>query len=153
MPVLHCKLERRQAIIDIGVQRFVPSAGPLQSHDLALQIPVNCYRALIDTGAQRTCLSRNAIAAENLNSHSKRVIQNVHSQEVHRLYFINIGFMVTTEGVNGSESERSYYAVERPCEAINIADNENFDDIIGMDVLEQFDFQFEKTGDFYLKLP
>lgn len=153
MPVLHCKLERRQAIIEIGLQRFVPITSAVQSHDSPLQIPVNCYRALIDTGAQRTCLSRSTIIAENLTSHSKRVIQNVHNQQVHRLYFINIGFMCKTENANGSESERSYFAVERPCEAINIADNENFDAIIGMDVLEQFDFQFEKSGDFTLKLP
>lgn len=153
MPVLHCKLEKRQAIVEIGLQRFTPATAAVQSQDLALQIPVNCYRALIDTGAQRTCLSRNTIATENLTSHSKRVIQNVHSQQVHRLYFINIGFMCKTLAVNGGESVRSYYAVECPCEAINIADNENFDAILGMDILEQFDFQFEKSGDFTLQIP
>jgi len=43
--------------------------------------------------------------------------------------------------------------METPCEVINIADNEYFDAILGMDILEQFDFRFQKTGEFLLQIP
>jgi len=153
MRVVRCKLERRQAIVEIGLQKFVPSARNLQSQDAATAFPVNRYRALIDTGAQRTCLSRSAIAIENLSSHGKRAIQNVHNQQLHRLYFINLGFVCEIERPDGGENDVSYYAMETPCEVINIADNEYFDVILGMDILEQFDFRFHKTGEFLLQIP
>jgi len=50
------------------------------------------------------------------------------------------------------ERTRSYFGIESPFEVINISDNENFDAILGMDVLENYSFQFSKEQEFTLQL-
>lgn len=79
------RIENRQAIVKIGFQPFVPETFEVQPSSPTIIVPVHEYRALIDTGAQRTCLSRSVIAKEGLRHHGKRPIQNVHGVERHYL--------------------------------------------------------------------
>ena len=153
MLVARCKLERRQAIIQIGIQPFplvIPAVGPQGN---APRIPVNSYRALIDTGAQRTCLTRETIIRERLVRHGHRFIKNVHGEETHSTYMTVAGIFAE-DGINSSlhNPVKSYFGVEEPIEIINIADNKNFDAILGMDLLERFSFKFDKSGDFEILL-
>jgi len=143
------KLERRQAIVEIGVQRFDLNHTPVQP-ELAVQaMPIASYRALLDTGAQRTCLTYRTIGFEKLQRHSKIFIKNVHDANVHSLFMVRLGFWC--DGEFGREG-RSYFGLEHPVEVINIADNDRFDAIVGMDVLERFDVHFLKSGDFKIEL-
>ena len=145
MLVARCTLERRQAIIDIGIQPFpveIPGVNPKAQ---APQIPITNYRALVDTGAQRTCLTNSTIAAEGLVRHGHKFIRNVHSEATHSLFMALVGIWA-------DEPARSYFGVEAPIEVINIADNENFDAILGMDLLERYSFSFDRGGDFELHL-
>lgn len=152
MLVIRGRLENRQAIIGIGIQPHIPSASLLNPTAAAAQLEIRAYRALIDTGAQRSCLSRNTIVNEALVSHGKRQISNVHDLNVHRLYFVNLGFWANGDTSDPKNVTHSYFGWDRPIEVINIADNHNFDAIIGMDVLENFNFRFERTGLFELQL-
>lgn len=153
MLVARGKLERRQAILDIGVQKFIPRPQALEAQNHSLQVPVNSYRALIDTGAQRTCLAHDTITQEGLVRHGHKFIRNVHDEATHSLFMTNIGIWGhgLDRGQNG-DSSRSYFAVEGPFEVINIENNTHFDAILGMDVLEKFSFKFEKGGDFEVEL-
>jgi hypothetical protein len=152
MLVTRGKLENRQALIDIGIIAFIPTASALFSTNNVAAMPINTYKALIDTGAQRSCLSHSAIAKEGLPSHGKRLISNVHDVQPHRLYYINLGFWSNGTSSHHSEMQKSYYGWDRPIEVINIADNHNFDAIIGMDVMEHFSFRFEHDGSFEVEL-
>ena len=151
MLVVRGRFENRQAIVKIGLQRFLPTlSAPGFAHE-SLAIPIDAYEALIDTGAQRTCLTHHVIAEQKLTRHGKKFIQNVHSEAVHSLFFANIGFF--SNGTDSdSEDRQSYYALPTPVEVINFADNDRFDAIIGMDVLGKFDFQFDRTGQFELRV-
>ncbi|MCC6829148.1 MAG: hypothetical protein IT550_13070 [Novosphingobium sp.] len=152
MLVARCKLERRQAIIEIGIQPFpVPVAG-VSAQDNPAQFPIQSYRALIDTGAQRTCLSNRTIAHQGLQRHGHKFIRNVHSEATHSTYMAQVGIWGVDPASAPYEPTRSYFAMGRPVEVINIADNENFDAILGMDVLENFAFRFSSTGEFCLDL-
>ena len=140
MLVARCRLDRRQAIIDIGVTAFDPDQP---THSLQ----INSYRALIDTGAMRTCLTYRAIGLERLHRHSRKLVKNVHNQNYHGLYMAQIGIFSTDErGGHGEASMRSYYGLAEPTEIMDIADNERFDAILGMDVLQEFDFHFFRGG-------
>jgi hypothetical protein len=152
MLVTRGKLENRQALIDIGIFPIVPTASVLSSTDGPAAMPINTYKALIDTGAQRSCLSLSAIAREGLVSHGKRSISNIHDVKPHRLYFINLGFWSNGTIGSNSEIQKSYFGWDRPIEVINIADNHNFDAIIGMDVMEHFSFRFDHDGSFEVEL-
>jgi hypothetical protein len=152
MLVVRGKLEHRQAVIEIGIQPFVPAPTEVNGLDVPMEIMINPYRALIDTGAQRTCLTQKTINTEGLLCHGKRMLRNVHSDAMHRLHHANIGFWANGRTDIVDEVNKSYYAWDRPIEVMNIADNEYFDAIIGMDVLENFTLKFEKGGSFEIVL-
>lgn len=142
------KLDNRQAIIEIGVRRF-----SVDHENAFSSISIASYRALLDTGAQRTCLTHRTIAAEHLTRIGKRFIKNVHSENVHSTFLVQLGFWCENcEQRSPQESARSYYGLSHPVEVINIADNDRFDAIIGMDVLDSFNFRFGKTGEFEIDL-
>jgi hypothetical protein len=153
MLVVRGKLENRQAIVSIGIKRFRPLAvydGP--SVD-ALSLPIQAYKALLDTGAQRSCLTHSTISRENLQSHGKRPIRNVHNENLHRLYMLDLGFWCEDDKSCGAQGlSATYFALPEPVEVINIADNDVFDAIIGMDILQTIDFEFSRDGSFCLKL-
>jgi hypothetical protein len=116
-----------------------------------LQIPVHEYRALLDTGAQRTCLSRDVISKENLQHHGKRPIQNVHGVERHYLYWVTTGFVCErVERVFDPVGEKTYFGLAEPLEVIDIANNYWFDAIVGMDLIAKCDFRLERDGNFAL---
>lgn len=152
MLVAHCTLERRQAIIEIGIQPFpleIPGVGP---NTQPPKIPITQYRALIDTGAQRTCLTNQTITQERLVRHGHKHIRNVHSEATHSLFMALVG--IYGNDPNGDSLDAgalSYFGIEKPVEVINIADNEGFDAILGMDVLENYTFRFAE-GKFELQL-
>jgi hypothetical protein len=136
-----------QGSTSIGVHKFDPS-------DLSPQLSINSYRALIDTGAFRTCLTYHAVGAERLIRHSRTLVKNVHNQNLHGLYFANLG-VYTTHKVDGKllNQEQGYFGFPEPVEVMDIADNDRFDAIIGMDLLGKYDFEFSRTGEFRLFLP
>jgi hypothetical protein len=151
MLVARGRLENRQAIISIGVQRFVPQVGAVGPGQSPVIAPIDAYRALLDTGAQRTCLTHRTILEQGLVRHGNRFIKNVHSEALHSLFFVNLG--VWCNGVaTHLDPVNSYYALPDAVEVINIADNDRFDAIIGMDVLRRFDVCFERSGHFEVRL-
>ena len=153
MLVVRGKLDNRQAIVNIGVQRFTPNFAGVEQTTPASSMPIASYRALLDTGAQRTCLTYRTIAAENLRRHGKKFIKNVHDENVHSLFMVTFGFWCSElETMGAQESGNSYFGLEEPVEVINIADNDRFDAIVGMDVLGMFDVDFARTGEFQIKL-
>lgn len=153
MLVVRGKLENRQAIINIGVQRFTVSFSSVEQTTPVTAMPIASYRALLDTGAQRTCLTRKTIAAENLQRHGKKFIQNVHDENVHSLFMVRFGFWCSeVDGQSARDGGNSYYGLSDPVEVINIADNDRFDAIVGMDVLSMFDTSFFHSGDFEIRV-
>ncbi len=147
MLVAQSKLDdRRQIIVSIGVHQFDPAI-------IAPCLSLNHYRALIDTGAIRSCLTYNAVAEERLQRHGKTLVKNVHNMNLHGLYLANIGIFSTHRVESGSFTpESSYYAFGEPIEIMDIANNDRFDAILGMDLLSRCEFDFEKTGNFTLRL-
>jgi len=145
-------IEQRQAILKIGFQSFVPETyevSPTQPH---IELPVQEYRGLIDTGAQRSCLTRRTIAIESLVPHAKKPIQNVNDTHPHRLYWAHLGFFAERISDDGEEQGRTYFSLPEPVEVIDIANNNWFDAIIGMDILQRYELRFEGDGSFYLQL-
>lgn len=146
MLVARCSLDRRQAIVDIGITAFDPDRS-------AASLEIHSYRALIDTGAMRTCLTYRAIGIERLERHSRKLVKNVHNQNLHGLYMAQIGIFSTDHRlIDGDRSMRSYFGLPEPTEVMDIADNERFDAILGMDVLQGFDFRFYRNGSVELDL-
>lgn len=153
MLVARGTIEHRQAILKIGFQPFVPEAYEVSPIQIPLEVPIAEYRALIDTGAQRTCLTRKTIADESLMPHAKKPIQNVHNANMHYLYWAHLGFWAEASSFpDEPPTDRTYFALPTPTEVIDIASNNWFDAIVGMDILQHYDLRFDKTGHFELRL-
>lgn len=145
-------IENRQAIIRIGIQPLVLETYGVEPAQTALQVPIKEYKALIDTGAQRTCLSKHVLSGEQLISHGKRPIQSVNHVAVHRLYWIRMGFWCEDVEVGLALGQMTYFALPAPIEAMEIEGNHFFDAILGMDVLGGVDFTLRRGGEFELRL-
>jgi hypothetical protein len=144
-------VENRQAILKIGIRPLVPVAPDVSPSQVPLKLPIREYRALIDTGAQRTCLTRETIAKERLTSHGKRPIQNVHDTNIHYLFWVHMGFWCEGDTALGpQDTHRTYYGLPAPVEVIDIASNYWFDALIGMDVLGRYDLRLGRDGRFEL---
>lgn len=152
MLVAQGNVENRQAILRIGLQQLVPEAAEVSAMQPPLEIPIREYRALIDTGAQRTCLTQETIGAERLRWHGKKAIQNVHSLNRHYLFWIHLGFWAVDAEAPAYAAPGSFFALPAPVEVINIANNYWFDAIIGMDVLQRYDLRMDRNGEFELRL-
>lgn len=147
MLAAQCRLDRRQAIVEIGISPFNPESSENTFN-------IQAYRALIDTGAMRTCLTYRAIGLEGLVRHSRKLVKNVHNQNLHGLYMTQLGIFAT-HYIDGRDYivNRSYFRLPNPTEVMDIADNDRFDAILGMDILEAFDFRFERDGTATIFLP
>lgn len=77
--------------------------------------------------------------------HGHKFIRNVHNEATHSLFMALVGIWAT-------DPVRGYFGIEAPIEVINITDNQNFDAILGMDLLERFPFSFSGAGEFELRL-
>ena len=153
MLVARGRIENRQAIVRMGFQPFSPQALGLTPSTPNFQVPVHEYRALIDTGAQRTCLGRTVIRKEGLIHHSKKPIQNVHGVELHYLYWARVGFFCERlDSIHDPLGSATYYGLPDPIEVIDIASNQNFDAIIGMDFISRCDLTMARDGEFTLRM-
>lgn len=108
---------------------------------------------LIDTGAQRTCLTRRVIAAEQLYAHSKKPIQNVNDVNLHYLYWAQLGFWCeSADGLGANVPGNTYFSLPEPTEVMDIANSHWFDALIGMDILQKRELLIERSGHFELRL-
>lgn len=146
MLAAQCRLDRRQAIVEIDVRPFELDGGKNSTS-------ITSYRALIDTGAMRTCLTYRTIGKERLVRHSRKLVKNVHNQNLHGLYMTQLGIF-STHRVEENEyvENRSFFSLAEPTEIMDIADNDRFDAILGMDVLGCFDFSFSRDGSAEIQL-
>jgi hypothetical protein len=151
MLVARGHIENRQAIVRLGFQPYIPQALHVEPKVAVQPFPLQEYRALIDTGAQRTCLCRSIVTREQLVAHAKRPIQNVSGVARHSLFMVQIGFLCeTVDELTDPTGARTYFGLPDPIEVIDIADNHWFDAIVGMDVISDCALRIDRDSSFAL---
>lgn len=93
--------------------------------------PFNVFklRGLVDTGATRTAITRSAVVRIGLLSKTKIPIKNVDAVAFHALLSFYVSFWLHDE-----RGERPYQ-LPHAIEGIDFRDYEDFDVLIGMDVM------------------
>ena len=145
MLVQRCGLEQHRLIIPVSVTRPQFQAG--QFHNTFAQ---QQYRALVDTGAQRSVLARRVIAEQQLMRTGHMEFASLHGPQTHSRYLAGIGLWARRIDHRESshafnEAELSLFAIDQPFEIVDMADNANFDMILGFDVLKEFSFSYSKA--------
>ncbi|MDE1468131.1 hypothetical protein [Aurantiacibacter sp. D1-12] len=153
MLVQHCELDQHRLILPTNITKPLLTNGALVAGYSKQQ-----YRALIDTGAQRTVLSRSVIANEELVRIGHMEFAGLHGPRTHTRYLASIGLWATrVEGGAtthpNNPSELTLFQLETPFEVVDMEDNQNFDLILGFDVLKLFSFSFKhETKQFEITL-
>ena len=116
---------------------------PIQnSHEM----PIAPLRGLLDTGAQGTLITKKAAANVGLRPRGKKRIGNVSSSQMHTAYSFVVGVWYEANGYRG------YYGFD-PILGADFKDNEDFDLLVGMDIISQGDFFTRRDGTFEWHLP
>jgi hypothetical protein len=144
MLVQRCGLDQHRLIIPVSVSKPVFRDGSfvgLPSHAI--------HRALVDTGAQRTVVSRSVIAQHGLVRTGHMEFSGLHGPRTHTRYLASIGLWARRIEPNDSSEnfgrcEQTLFLLEEPVEIVNMDDNVNFELILGFDVLKLFTFAFDQ---------
>ena len=151
MLVQRCELDQHRLIIPVSITK-----PHFRSDSFQNTFPNRHYRALVDTGAQRTVVSRTVIAEQDLMRTGHLEFASLHGPKTHSRYLAGIAFWARR--VDGNEiaqqfenAELSLFSVEDPFEVVDMEDNSNFDLILGFDILKRFSFRFDSArGEFQL---
>jgi hypothetical protein len=146
MPSIIGKVDQRRLLIDVGLQPALHTVGAVEPTQYARPMNVRPLRGLFDTGAQMTCITRRAAAAAHLSPLGKVRIGNVSNIEIHNQYGFVLGVWY------GDRDRRGYYGFD-PILGVDFKDNDDFDVLIGMDVIGQGDLVINRNGDFTWTLP
>ncbi|MBS3929505.1 MAG: hypothetical protein KGZ65_15530 [Sphingomonadales bacterium] len=143
MLVQRCALDQHRLVIPVSVSKPSFDSGTFMGH-----FSQERHRALVDTGAQRTVVSRTVIAEQNLFRTGHMEFSGLHGPQTHSRYLAAIGIWAHRVDSNAASAslagtELSIFAIETPFEVVDMDDNLNFDLILGFDVLKQFSFKFD----------
>lgn len=105
--------------------------------------------ALIDTGAQGTCITQNAASKRGLEPSGILPIQGIGGPKLHSVYIFKVGFLDLQETELGLQTP-NFYIVEREITGaeFDCGVNANFDVLLGMDILSIVTLTISNTGKF-----
>lgn len=134
----HCTLSQRQAIIPVSL------TAPLVDQS---EIAFTEYRALVDTGAQRSAVTPRVIREQRLQLSGRRLIRTIDTKESYRLVLVSLAIYGTEDG--NPQSALRPFSLPTPIEPFAArADHEAYDMLMGMDILEGFNVRFLRGGRF-----
>ena len=137
MPSIRGSLSHYQPLIDVSIGRVVTSTDRAS------------YRALIDTGATRTCISRQIVERHELDFRTKVLVQGADSMPARRpAYAFSLGVYCQTMDRFGDAT--TLYVLPHELVAPAFLERAGFDVLIGMDflstgrlIIDRQDFSFE----------
>ena len=145
MLVHRCALDQHRLILPVSVTKPV-----FQNDGFHAGFNRSEYRALVDTGAQRSVVSRSVIQEQQLVRIGHMQFAGLHGARTHSRYLAIIGLWVHRIDRHDppdtySHAERSLFNLDETVEVVDMDDNLNFDLILGFDVLKQSTFRFDRN--------
>ncbi len=97
---------------------------------------VNVFTALVDTGAQRTCITERAARAVGLSPIGKVPIRGVSGLNYHNNYLFRVGFAFSSAEEQSTAQLSRVHLVDQVIEGAELSlGNSRFDVLLGMDVI------------------
>ena len=94
-------------------------------------------------------MTQSFVLAAGLRPLGKVDVVTVGHEARHRTYLVNMAIYARADDGHPPDIP---FAIEDPVAIMNMQDNVHFDVILGMDVLEKFDFVLRRNGTFFLQL-
>ena len=152
MPLIRGRLDNKRALIDVGLQPTLVAVEGVQPFMGVADFQIQPLRGLLDTGAQVTCVTRSTAKRVGLTPRGKRRLGNVSTIENHTAYSFVLGVWYVQDNGDTNNQTTGYYGFE-PTYGCDFKDNDDFDVLIGMDIISQGDFATKRNGEFEWFLP
>ena len=158
MPCIWQKHNKQQAFIDVVVATKQTALAIRQGLDSPMDIKP--YKALVDTGAMGTCITKRVADELGLPSAGMRLVNGVSGARVHQFYTFHVGFVMTAPDTGFSETdppETKKSLQDFSDTHINnriirgaelITPDSGFDVLLGMDILSTGSLAIEGNGTF-----
>jgi hypothetical protein len=154
MPQTIGSLRNGKPIIEVAITEFLPTDGPVVGLSQAASFPVRHYTALVDTGADITCICDHVVRECGLRSYGLANLTGGNGSNKHMMHVINLGiFCEEPQDFEGEPNAvKTLFHLPEPLQVMAIRDNSWFDVIVGTDVLVDHEFRLTKGGGFVLTL-
>jgi hypothetical protein len=109
---------------------------------------INFCRALIDTGAQSTCITQNAATQAGVAPIGKVPIRGVAGTAYHNNYVFQIAFPLMSRHPDGGVIVDQIHTLQDPIQGAEVDSGGKFDILLGMDVIGTGSLSVEGVGTF-----
>lgn len=148
MRYLRGRLDNGRIRIKVGIRPFQPFE-PVDGVSTAFNLNFQEFTALVDTGAQRTCVTERVVQQLNLRRRGRVEIWNIKRPEQHFTYLFHLGVWPETD--DGSPS--AIFGIGSEIEGIDVGNNRFFDVLLGMDIITQGSLHLKHDGSFEIAFP
>jgi len=120
------RLDQHRLILPVSVTKPSFQSGAFQS-----KFQREMYRGLIDTGAQRTVLSKALIAKQSLLRTGHMEFGGLHGTRTHTKYLASIAIWAKrvsdmSSSTDYENAEQTLFSLDSPFEIVDMDNNENF---------------------------
>ena len=150
MPCAWGSHDGKQLFLNVSILNAADADLAKKSH----HVPnVRMFRALIDTGAMSTCITKNTAAAVGLSPIGKALIQGVSGPQYHNNYLFYVGFTITppqsVPPPSGTPVTVVLQMIDKPIQGAEFdSGTGGFDVLLGMDVISTGSLKIEGNGGF-----
>ncbi len=149
MPCLWLQHNKSQIFLNVGIVDANTVADLAGGNRPDIQN--NMFKALLDTGAQVTMISKRAAKQIGLRPIGKVSVQGVSGTNYHNNYLFQVAFVIPTGAQNAGEIELSVHIFYKPVEGAELSiTGDQFDVLLGMDILSNCSLAIEGSGTFSL---
>lgn len=150
MALVSGRLTAGKPLVEITLADATPAPSQLAAQTDPPSLSVRQYKALLDSGADITCLCDHVVNECRLRPYGFERMIGALGPSLHQTYIVRIGILCGDQE-DPSAADRGLFQLE-PLEAAVIRDNHWFDLIIGTDVLSAHEFTLTRGGGFKLQL-
>lgn len=137
--------QNNRVLIKVGIRHFQP-VGPVDGYSGALSLNFRECKALLDTGARRTCITEKIAQDLNMRRIGEVEVWNVKRPERHWTYLFHVAIWPDSE----DGQPLPPYGIGNEIEGIDVGNHPYFDVLLGMDIISQGRFIIEPSGHFSL---
>ena len=148
MPSVSARLDGNRIIVPAGL---VPISTHRQGDLESDPAPFTVFpmRALLDTGASRTCITNSVVQRCGLQEFTKIRIRNVRQENFHSAFVFSIGFYA--DALSGGIAP--FVGIDLEIIGAELGDQTGFEMLVGMDVMSRCDLDLRRNGTFTFTLP
>ena len=152
MPCIWGQHNNSKIFLEVAIlpaKRLKQSVVPSEKFD---PMPSPFFKALVDTGAQSTCITKAAAEQVDLSPIGKVSVRGVSGVQIHRNYLFQVGFPLGKRAINKDGKNISgllFMMIPREIKGAEFDSGGNdFDVLLGMDILSIGSLKVEGNGTF-----